>query len=64
MKLALTSEPLLVLPGYARDFFLECDGSGEGPGAVLFQDTDDGEKVIAFFLPTLPHGTREKMHGH
>ena len=48
LKAALVSEPLLAHPDYTRDFLLDCDGSGEGLGAVLLQQHDQGERVIAY----------------
>ena len=53
LKAALMSEPLLTHPDYAKDFFLDCDGSGDGLGAVLLQNADDGEHVIAYASRTL-----------
>ncbi|KAL8442786.1 hypothetical protein Emag_006226 [Eimeria magna] len=45
---ALMSEPLLAHPDYTREFFVDCDGSGEGLGAVLARPYDDGERVVAY----------------
>ena len=46
-KQALISDAILVHPNYTRDFVLDCDGSGEGLGAVLLQAYDEGVKVVA-----------------
>ena len=46
LKEALVSDAILVHPDYAWDFLLDCDGSGEGLGAVLLQAYDEGEKVL------------------
>ena len=48
LKEALVSDAILVHPDYARDFLLDCDGSGEGLGAVLLQAYDEGERVVAY----------------
>ena len=37
---------ILVHPDYTRDFLLDCNGSGEGLGAVLLQAHEEGEKVV------------------
>ena len=48
LKEALVSDAILVHPDYTRDFLLDCDGSGEGLGAVLLQAHDEGEKVVVY----------------
>ena len=48
LREALVSDAILVYPDYARHFLLDCDGSGEGLGAVLLQAYDEGEKVVAY----------------
>ncbi|KAL8449404.1 hypothetical protein Emag_003592 [Eimeria magna] len=45
---ALSSEPVLAHPDYTRPFYLDCDGSGDGLGAVLLQPYDEGERVVAY----------------
>ena len=47
LKEALVSDAILVHSDYTRDFLLDCDGSGEGFGAVLLQAYNEGEKVVA-----------------
>ncbi|KAL8441265.1 hypothetical protein Emag_007321 [Eimeria magna] len=42
------SEPVLAHPDYTRPFYLDCDGSGDGLGAVLLQPYDEGERVVAY----------------
>ena len=42
LKEALVSDAILVYPDYARDSLLDCDGSGEGLGAALLQEYDEG----------------------
>ena len=48
LKEALVSDALLVHPDYTQDFLMDCDGSGEGLGAVPLQACDEGEKVVAY----------------
>ncbi|WVZ70681.1 hypothetical protein U9M48_019324 [Paspalum notatum var. saurae] len=51
LKRALISAPLLQLPDFGARFFVDCDTSGSGFGAVLHQ----GDGVIAFFsCPVAP----------
>ena len=45
---ALISDAILVHADYTRDVLLDCDGSGEGLGAVLVQAHDEGEKLAAY----------------
>ncbi|KAL8443861.1 hypothetical protein Emag_005763 [Eimeria magna] len=45
---ALSSEPVLAHPDYTRPFYLDCDGAGDGLGAVLLQPYDEGERVVAY----------------
>lgn len=42
LKKALTSAPVLRHPDFRREFFIQCDASEYGIGAVLFQKDDDG----------------------
>ncbi|KAL8440806.1 hypothetical protein Emag_007715 [Eimeria magna] len=52
----LSSEPVLAHPDYTRPFYLDCDGSGEGLGAVLLQPYDESERVVAYASrPLLDH---------
>lgn len=53
LKKALISKALLVHPGYGKDFLLDCDGPGDGLGAVLLQPHEDGKMVIAYASPSL-----------
>ena len=44
----LTSPPVLAYADYSKDFILNIDASGDGLGAVLYQETDVIEHVIAY----------------
>lgn len=46
LKQALLAAPLLQLPDFDKRFFIHCDASGSGFGAVLHQ----GDGAIAFFI--------------
>lgn len=48
IKTLLTSAPILARPDFSRTFLLQTDASAEGLGAVLTQDTDNLERVIAY----------------
>lgn len=48
LRKALSSEPLLAHPDYTRGFIIDCDGSGDGLGAVLLQTYEEGERVVAY----------------
>ncbi|XP_017491700.1 PREDICTED: uncharacterized protein LOC108379857 [Rhagoletis zephyria] len=54
LKRALTSAPVLKHPDFAKRFFVQCDASEYGVGAVLYQkETDGSEKPIAYFSQKL-----------
>ncbi|KAH8255070.1 hypothetical protein KR038_004190, partial [Drosophila bunnanda] len=50
LKVALTTAPVLVHADFQRHFYIQCDASHVGVGAVLFQkNEEDQEQPIAFF---------------
>lgn len=54
IKELLSSSPILANPDFSKKFFLHCDASDYGIGAVLVQLDDDGqEKPIAFMSKKL-----------
>lgn len=54
LKLALTSAPVLRHPDFTREFYIQCDASEFGIGAVLFQKNRDGdENPIAYYSQKL-----------
>jgi len=54
LKKALTCAPVLVHPDFKRPYFIQCDASHVGIGAVLFQrDDEDSDRPIAFFSAKL-----------
>ena len=53
LREAVISDAILVHPDYTRDFLLDCDGSGQGLGAVLLQAYDERGKVVAYASPSL-----------
>ncbi|EDW04651.1 GH11988 [Drosophila grimshawi] len=54
LKKALTSAPLLIHLDFKKPFFIQCDASHIGIGAVLFQlDEENAEHLIAFFSAKL-----------
>ena len=51
LKLALSEAPLVAFPPFGNNAglsTLDCDGSNDGIGAVLLQEQDGAERVIAF----------------
>lgn len=54
LKLRLVSSPVLSSPDFNRPFFVQCDASNVGIGAVLFQkDDNEGEHPIEYFSKKL-----------
>ena len=58
LKNALTSAPILAYPEPGKDFILDTDASNEGVGAVLSQEIDGQERVIAYFSKSLSRSER------
>lgn len=53
LKNALTTAPVLAYPDFKHDFILDTDASQEGLGAVLSQEIDGKERVIAYWSKSL-----------
>ncbi|GFU94882.1 retrovirus-related Pol polyprotein from transposon 17.6 [Trichonephila clavipes] len=53
LKDALTSAPILAYPEIGKQFILDTDTSHESNGAVLSQEIDGQERVIAYFSKCL-----------
>lgn len=59
LKLVLVSSPVLSSPDFAKPFFVQCDASNVGVGAILFQrDDEDGEHPIKYFSKKLNSAQR------
>lgn len=54
LKSALTSPPVLAQPNFHKKFYLQCDASDLGIGAVLFQkDSEEKEQPICYYSSKL-----------
>ncbi|GFX80707.1 retrovirus-related Pol polyprotein from transposon 412 [Trichonephila clavipes] len=49
LKVALTSSPILIYPQLDKPFILDTDASNESVGAVLSQEIDGQERVVAYW---------------
>ena len=58
LKIKLTSAPVLAYPNPEKQYILDTDASSCGIGAVLSQEVDGEEKVIAFFSRSLTRPER------
>lgn len=54
LKSALVSSPVLATPDYSKRFFIQCDASSTGIGAVLFQkDEENSDRPLAYMSQKL-----------
>lgn len=58
VKERLVTAPILVMPDFEREFVIQADASDYGVGAVLTQEFDEGEKVIAYVSKSLTRRER------
>ena len=59
LKQHLTTAPILVYPDFSRPFILDTDASNDGIGAVLSQEYDGSECVVAYASRTLNKSERK-----
>ena len=55
LRQVLTSSPVVTLPNFALPFKVYTDASKDSVGAVLAQDEEGCEKVIAYASQALTH---------
>ncbi|KAJ8348856.1 hypothetical protein SKAU_G00274450 [Synaphobranchus kaupii] len=53
LRAALTEAPVLAYPDTQRPFIVDTDASNTGVGAVLSQEDEDGERVVAYYSRAL-----------
>lgn len=58
LKQRLVTAPILAMPDFEREFVIQTDASDYGVGAVLTQNFDEGEKVIAYISRSLTRQER------
>jgi len=59
LKQRLTTAPVLAFPDYSKQFILDTDTSQEGIGAVISQECNGQEQVIAYASRTLSKAERK-----
>lgn len=59
VKECLVTAPILTRPDFEREFVIQTDASDFGIGAVLTQESDDGEKVICYLSRSLTQQERK-----
>ncbi|GFU73199.1 retrovirus-related Pol polyprotein from transposon 412, partial [Trichonephila clavipes] len=62
LKEALTSSPILIYPQPDKPFILDTDASNESVGAVLSQEIDGQERVVAYWSKCLSKPERNYCH--
>ncbi|KAJ8380338.1 hypothetical protein SKAU_G00011160 [Synaphobranchus kaupii] len=58
LRAALTEAPVLAYPDAKRPFIVDTDASNTGVGAVLSQEDEDGERVVAYYSRALGKAER------
>lgn len=61
VKAALVTAPVLMMPDYSKPFLLQTDASDVGIGAVLTQEIEGEERVVAFLSKKLT-SAQQKYH--
>lgn len=56
IRSCLIKSPILSCPNFDKPFTIACDASGVGLGAVLSQESETGEVVVAYASRTLSRG--------
>lgn len=59
IRSCLVKAPILSCPDFSKEFVISCDASGIGLGAVISQQGDQGENVIAYASRTLTKGEQK-----
>lgn len=60
LKKAMITSPVLAFPDLTKPYCLDCDASAHSIGAVLSQNIDGEERVVAYFSKTL--STQQKNY--